>query len=93
MTNPEYLRHYQDIIHTHGLITSSLGLRLPVTPDYFYKGSMKVRCVASLSPVLWQGDRESVVQRVGLRPLYENREALLLGKCIHTKNIILWSKL
>ena len=37
---------------------------------------MKVKCVASISPVLWRGDRESIVQNL---PMKEMREALLLG--------------
>jgi hypothetical protein len=48
--------------------------------NHFVDGSMTVRCVASVSPILWQGDRESVVQR--LSPLIDKsiREALLLGR-------------
>lgn len=64
--------------HTHGLLTTTLGLRLLVTGNHFMDGQMRVRCVASVSPVLWTGNRESVVQRVP--PLIDNREALLLGK-------------
>lgn len=75
MTNPEFLRLQPQIVHPHGLITTALGLRLPAAPSLFQRGSMRVRCVASVSPVLWQGDRESVVET----PLVTNREALLLG--------------
>ncbi|XP_039293047.1 cell adhesion molecule 1 [Nilaparvata lugens] len=77
VSNSRNLIHHKELVHQHGLVTSSLGLRLPVTTDHFRNGSMRVRCVASLSPVLWQGDKESVVQRSPL-PVYENREALLL---------------
>lgn len=38
---------------------------------------MRVKCVASVSPVLWRGDRESVVQSL---PIKDMREALLLGE-------------
>lgn len=38
---------------------------------------MRVKCVASVSPVIWRGDRESVVQSL---PIKDMREALLLGK-------------
>lgn len=37
---------------------------------------MKVRCAASVSPILWKGGRESVVQRGPLG----DREAMLLGE-------------
>lgn len=54
-----------------------------VEAENFHKGAMRVKCVASLSPVLWKGDKESVLQR--RRPgLIDNREAMLLGKKIVT---------
>ncbi|XP_046681223.1 cell adhesion molecule 1-like [Homalodisca vitripennis] len=74
VTEPEYLQRHPQIVHPHGLITTALGLRLPAVPGHFHGGSMKVRCVANVSPVLWQGDRESVVET----PLVANREAMLL---------------
>lgn len=47
-------------------------------PKHFNRGTMHVKCVGDLSPVLWQVGRESVVQR---RPeLIEMREAMLLGE-------------
>lgn len=78
VTDANNLVNYRDIHHIHGLITTSLGLNLPVDGRHFYEGVMKVRCVASLSPSLWQNNRESVVHR---RPsLMDNREAMLLGE-------------
>jgi hypothetical protein len=69
--------------HAHGLITTSLGLNIPVDGRHFYEGVMKVKCVASLSPLLWQNGRESIVQR---RPaLMDNREAMLLGNMLNLK--------
>lgn len=57
-----------------------LGLKLYISSDHFsHDGSMKVRCIASVAPLLWQGDKESVLQK------FDKREALLLGKL---KNII-----
>lgn len=80
VTNTNYLVNYRDIYHNHGLVTTSLGLNIPVDGRHFYDGMMRVRCVASLSPSLWQNGKESVVQR---RPaLMDNREAMLLGKYI-----------
>uniref|UniRef100_A0A1A9ZZA6 Ig-like domain-containing protein n=1 Tax=Glossina pallidipes TaxID=7398 RepID=A0A1A9ZZA6_GLOPL len=68
---------YNDTIHRHGLITTTLGLEKMVEAENFHKGAMRVKCVASLSPVLWKGDKESVLQR--RRPgLIDNREAMLL---------------
>uniref|UniRef100_A0A1A9WYS0 Ig-like domain-containing protein n=1 Tax=Glossina brevipalpis TaxID=37001 RepID=A0A1A9WYS0_9MUSC len=68
---------YNDTIHRHGLITSTLGLEKIVEARHFHKGAMRVKCVASLSPVLWKSDKESVLQR--RRPgLIDNREAMLL---------------
>ncbi|KAK9503424.1 hypothetical protein O3M35_009979 [Rhynocoris fuscipes] len=58
-------------------MTSVLGLRLNVLPQHFSQGNMRLKCVASLSPVLWQGDRESVVE--SMAPLLSDREASLLG--------------
>lgn len=64
--------------HAHNLITTSLGLNTPVDGRHFFDGIMRVRCVASLSPSLWQNGRESIVHR---RPsLMDSREAMLLGE-------------
>lgn len=63
------------VTHPHGLVTSALGLRFTVLAHHFPQGSMRVRCVARVSPVLWEGGRESVVLR---QPLDDVREALLL---------------
>lgn len=40
---------------------------------------MRVKCVATISPVLWRGDKEKFVQRK-TPPLIDNREAMFLGK-------------
>ncbi|XP_017129207.1 uncharacterized protein LOC108147296 [Drosophila elegans] len=73
-----YLHKYNDIVHKHGLITSTLGLQLPLEPRHFHDGDMRVKCLASISPVLWKGGKESVLQR---RPgIIDNREAMLLVK-------------
>lgn len=78
VVSPDALVRYSPVVHRHGLVSSTLGLRFVLSSRHFLGGSMRVKCVASVSPVLWQGDRESVVQR--LSPLIDNREALLLGK-------------
>ncbi|XP_014286410.3 uncharacterized protein [Halyomorpha halys] len=71
------LIRYPNTIHMHGLITTTLGLHLRVEGHHYRGGNIKLRCVASLSPVLWTGDRESVV---GAPVIDQNREALLLVK-------------
>lgn len=78
ISNPDDLLRYPTVVHPHGLLTTALGLRLHVTNNHFEDGQMRVKCVASVSPVLWQGNRESVVQRVA--PLIDNREAHFLGE-------------
>jgi hypothetical protein len=71
---------YPNVVHPHGLVVSTLGLSFTVTSSHFLNGSMKVRCVASVSPILWRGDRESVVQRVSPEVKTNVREALILRK-------------
>ncbi|XP_036325356.1 uncharacterized protein LOC118738527 [Rhagoletis pomonella] len=71
-----YLIAYNDTVHKHGLITSMLGLELTVDGRHFQDGTMRVKCLASISPALWSGDKESVLQR--RRGTIDNREAMLL---------------
>uniref|UniRef100_T1GXM6 Uncharacterized protein n=1 Tax=Megaselia scalaris TaxID=36166 RepID=T1GXM6_MEGSC len=76
VTSSDALIRYNDTVHKHGLITSTLGLQMTVEGRYFKNGPMRVKCLASISPVLWKGGRESIVQR---RPgVIDNREAMLL---------------
>ncbi|XP_044734920.1 uncharacterized protein LOC123297355 [Chrysoperla carnea] len=82
--SPLQLVKYPPQVHPHGLMTSWLGLHFIVGAHHFMDGSMKVRCIAVVSPVLWQGDRESVVQRM-TPALIDNREALLLVKASSEK--------
>lgn len=78
--NEKDLIQYTPHTFSHGLATSVLGLRLTITTDHFVNdGSMKVRCVATVAPLLWQGDRESVLQKI------DKREALLLGEYTYTQ--------
>ncbi|XP_074032320.1 cell adhesion molecule 2-like [Leptinotarsa decemlineata] len=72
------VEHYQ-----HGLVSSVLGLRFRLSSHHFRGGSMRVKCVASMMPMLFQSDRESVVQTQTL-PL---REALLLVKSSTSRNM------
>uniref|UniRef100_A0A1A9WPR8 Uncharacterized protein n=1 Tax=Glossina brevipalpis TaxID=37001 RepID=A0A1A9WPR8_9MUSC len=71
------LIHYNDTVHRHGLITTTLGLQMTLERRHFHKGAMRIKCVASLSPVLWKGGKERDLQR--RRPgLIDNRESMLL---------------
>nr|XP_036213224.1 uncharacterized protein LOC106614804 isoform X2 [Bactrocera oleae] len=76
VVDDSYLIAYNDTVHKHGLITSMLGLELTVDGRHFQDGEMRVKCLASISPVLWSGDKESVLQR--RRGIIDNREAMLL---------------
>lgn len=80
MTSLEALVPYPPVAHSHGLLVSTLGLGFTVTSSHFLNGSMKVRCVARVSPILWRGDSESVVQRVWPEIEKNTREALILRK-------------
>lgn len=77
--NHDSLITYPDIIHQHGLITTIVGLQLVLDGTHFHLGAMRVKCTASLSPVLWQGDKVSVVQGRQQPAAITNREAMLLG--------------
>ncbi|GLV42261.1 beaten path IV [Carabus blaptoides fortunei] len=78
VVSPDALVRYPSEVHRHSLISNTLGLKFPLSNRHFLGGSMRVKCVASISPMLWQSDRESVMQRMS--PLLDNREALLLVK-------------
>lgn len=80
VVKPEALINYPPFVHRHGLVSQTLGLRFTLSALHFRGGSMRVKCVASVSPVLWQGDRESIVQSL---PIKDMREALLLGEYLH----------
>ncbi|RZC32570.1 hypothetical protein BDFB_014745, partial [Asbolus verrucosus] len=74
VVSPGALIRYPPVQHRQGLITTTLGLRFTLSSRHFQGGSMKVKCMASVSP-LWRPDRESVVQNL---PIKDLREALLL---------------
>ncbi|XP_024085758.1 uncharacterized protein LOC112126130 [Cimex lectularius] len=88
MTERDGVIKYPNAVHAHGLVTTALGLSMNVKPYHFNKGVMKLRCVASLSPVVWQGHH--VVHSNA--PLLDNREASFLVRGYSEKvrgNIIL----
>lgn len=46
------LIHYPNITHPHGLVTTILGLQVVLDGSHFKNGSMRVKCLTSVSPVL-----------------------------------------
>ncbi|KAL3275568.1 hypothetical protein HHI36_020324 [Cryptolaemus montrouzieri] len=77
VVTPSSLTRYPHIHYKHGLVSVTLGLKFKLSNRHFLGGSMRVKCVASISPELWRGDRESVVQSMAVTDM---REALLLVK-------------
>lgn len=91
------LIHYPNITHTHGLVTTIVGLQVVLDGSHFKNGSMRVKCLASVSPVLSMSSSTSSsasgtdgvngginngrISYVQRRPLLDNREAMLLGMC------------
>lgn len=77
------LVHYPNITHTHGLVTTILGLRVILDGSHFRNGSMRVKCLTSVLPMLtlntdgYNNGRISYAQR--RPPPLDNREAMLLG--------------
>jgi len=74
----ESLINYPEKVDNNSLIVTTTGLSIMIDGRHFFDGLIRIRCVASLSPILWRGDKESIVHR---RPtLMNDREALLLGE-------------
>ncbi|XP_063706170.1 putative uncharacterized protein DDB_G0286901 [Culicoides brevitarsis] len=76
VTDPRIVKNYREIHHTHDLITTELSLQFVINGRYFTEGAMRVKCVATISPVLWRGNKEKFVQRKP--PPLDNREAMFL---------------
>ncbi|XP_021707322.1 uncharacterized protein LOC5573307 [Aedes aegypti] len=75
---PSMLVSYPRFQNPHGLITSYLGLSVVVGPHHYVNGEMRIKCMASMSPVLWSGGQESVLQH----PTFDHREAMLLVRSL-----------
>ncbi|XP_058451629.1 uncharacterized protein LOC131430573 [Malaya genurostris] len=76
VTDPGMLVPYPRFQNAHGLIISYLGLNVVVGPHHYENGILRIKCVASLSPVLWREGKESILQWE--QPTIDNREAMLL---------------
>ncbi|XP_065076033.1 uncharacterized protein LOC135699668 [Ochlerotatus camptorhynchus] len=84
VTEPSMLVPFPRFQNQYGLITSYLGLSVVVGPHYYFNGVMRIKCMASLSPVLWSGDQESILHWE--HPAFDNREAMLLVRS-HSRQI------
>lgn len=58
-----------------------------INSEYFEDGILRIKCVASISPTIWSGNKETVIQQQGLQqfpdipaPSIDTREALFLGE-------------
>jgi hypothetical protein len=40
---------YEPVVHKHGLVTTSSGLRFEAMPNHFVDGRMTVKCMSNLS--------------------------------------------
>ncbi|XP_047986590.1 uncharacterized protein LOC125226605 [Leguminivora glycinivorella] len=69
VTNPDLLVEYPPSLHAHGLMSSALGLRVPVGR------TMQVRCTARVA-LSWREGSEAVVGS----QLADSKEAMLLVK-------------
>ncbi|XP_050070511.1 uncharacterized protein LOC126558530 [Anopheles maculipalpis] len=91
VTDPNNIIHYPSVQNQHGLITTFLGLSMVVNHRHYIDGMIRIKCVASLSPVLWRGGQESIVQWE--QPTIDNRVAMLLVKSsgnLHSQNRCLY---
>lgn len=82
--SPSNLIHYSEATNVHGLKTTTLGLQIIVESRLFKNGAMRIRCLASLSPMHWKGVQGAYIQ--SRQEYVDNREAMLLG--IHYKTLI-----
>uniref|UniRef100_A0A182VYN7 Ig-like domain-containing protein n=1 Tax=Anopheles minimus TaxID=112268 RepID=A0A182VYN7_9DIPT len=78
VTDPNNIIHYPSVQNPHGLISTFLGLSMVVNHRHYIDGTIRIKCVASLSPVIWRRGQESVVQWE--QPTIDNRVAMLLVK-------------
>lgn len=86
ITNPKYIISYPEVHHQHGLISTGIGLNMRINSQYFEDGVLRIKCVASISPIIWSGNKETVIQQQGLQqfeiplPSIDTREVLFLGE-------------
>uniref|UniRef100_A0A182X2V0 Ig-like domain-containing protein n=1 Tax=Anopheles quadriannulatus TaxID=34691 RepID=A0A182X2V0_ANOQN len=86
VTDPNNIIHYPSVQNQHGLITTFLGLSMVVNHRHYIDGTIRIKCVASLSPILWRGGQESIVQWE--QPPIDNRVAMLLVKSVGSLQLL-----
>lgn len=47
-----YVMPYPPVVHSHGLVTTILGMQIQLDSSHFDNGSMRVKCLTSVSPVI-----------------------------------------
>jgi hypothetical protein len=63
-----------------------------ISPQFFDDNMMSIKCVASISPVIWSGNKETIIQQ-GLQqfeipaPSLDTREAMFLGELEINENL------
>lgn len=72
VTDPDLLVEYPPTQYSHGLVSTALGLRVPLTK------TIEVRCTARVAPA-WKEGSEAVV---GNNLITDSKEAMLLGKLL-----------
>lgn len=78
VTDPNSIIQYPPVLYQHRVTLSLLGLSMVVQHRHYIDGIMRIKCVASLSPVLWRNGQESIMQWE--KPTIDNRVAMLLVK-------------
>lgn len=73
VSDPLLLVEYPPTQHAHGLLSTALGLRVPIGR------TMQVRCTARVAPA-WREGSEAVV---GNSQLADSKEAMLLGNLFY----------
>lgn len=53
MTDHNLIVRYPRLIHMYGLITTRIGLKLPLQSSFFYNSKAVVKCTSTISPVFW----------------------------------------
>lgn len=47
-----YVIPYPPVVHLHGLVTTMLGMQIKLDSSHFENGSMRVKCLTSVSPLI-----------------------------------------
>lgn len=53
VTDHNLIVRYPRLIHMYGLITTRIGLKLPLQSSFFHNSKAVVKCTSTISPVFW----------------------------------------